>query len=198
MTVVVVGGHQRAIGDDDLGDAVVDAPDFPVVRAQRAMGRVLLGVGGEGPVSVEAFERGPAQHIGDAELCPGVVVRAPPGGVSEAGWDVDEDRGDLGPADQDLGGVGHMASPWASGPGVGQCVHEPRPRWGRTGSLDRRCRVVLDTFAHLAGACSTGEALDQVQGHVDPGRDPGRGDDLAVVDEPFGVLHPDRRVEFGE
>ena len=41
---------------------------------------------------------------------------------------------------------------------------------------DRRRRVVLDAAAHLAGAVGSGEAIDQVQCHVDAGGDAGRSD----------------------
>src|SRR3954447_15109693 len=61
-----------------------------------------------------------------------------------------------------------------------------------------RAMVVLDVALDLAGAVRADQALDEVQGHVDAGGNPGGGDDVAVVD-PSGVfLDPDARIECGE
>jgi hypothetical protein len=48
--------------------------------------------------------------------------------------------------------------------------------------------VVLDAQLHHAGGALIGQPLGQVQGHVDAGRYPGRGDELAVLDPSLGQV----------
>ncbi|CAM5285311.1 hypothetical protein SANTM175S_03721 [Streptomyces antimycoticus] len=59
-------------------------------------------------------------------------------------------------------------------------------------------RVVLDATSHLTCALRRGQPGDQVQRHVDTGRDPGGGDHVTVVDEPLVGPYVDRRVELRE
>src|SRR6266511_3300192 len=66
------------------------------------------------------------------------------------------------------------------------------------GKLHRRERVVLDVSPDLLGTLDAGQPGEYVQGHVDAGRDAGRGDHVAVVHEAIVGTHLDGRVELGE
>lgn len=48
----------------------------------------------------------------------------------------------------------------------------------RTDGSDRGLRVVLDAAADLARSVDSGEAHDEVRGHVDPGTDAGGGHEV--------------------
>src|SRR6059058_5047034 len=75
---------------------------------------------------------------------------------------------------------GASSSRSASGSGNRPRTHsEHRPRNG----LVRRLRVTLDVAAHLARLVRCAETADEMQCHVDAGRDSGGGDDVSVVDE---------------
>ena len=58
-----------------------------------------------------------------------------------------------------------------------------RRRLLRRAGVEGRVGVVLDAELDRLGDLRPDLAGDQVQGHVDPGGDPGGGDDLAVLDE---------------
>ncbi len=63
---------------------------------------------------------------------------------------------------------------------------------------DWGCWVVLDPSAHLSRSFDARQAVDEVEGHVDPCGDASRGDDVAVVHEPLVASNQDRRVELGQ
>src|SRR6478735_10955237 len=63
---------------------------------------------------------------------------------------------------------------------------------------DRWFWVVLDVPAHVFRAFDRVETCDEVEGHVDPRRDPCGRDDLAAVDEPVVGPHLDGGLELGE
>ena len=69
---------------------------------------------------------------------------------------------------------------------------------GQSPRSHRRLGVVLDVTPHLSRPLDGVEPRDEVQRHVDPGRDARRGHDLAAVDEPVVGAHLDRRVELRE
>src|SRR5688572_22256927 len=95
-----------------------------------------------------------------------------------------------------MGQAWRRPSATASSPSA-SCVAN---RWGRSPSSpatpeppsDRRFGVVLDGALDALRFLDTAQAGDEVQGHVDAGRHAGRGDHLAVVDEP--VVGPDLDV----
>src|SRR5919106_5025683 len=79
----------------------------------------------------------------------------------------------------------------------------PRPMMRRPATptepqsaLDRRLRLVLKAPLDLAGAIFGMEPSDQMEGHIDPGRDPCRGDDVAVVDKTVLPSCLDGAVDF--
>jgi hypothetical protein len=53
----------------------------------------------------------------------------------------------------------------------------------RAGELVRRGWVVLDVAPHLACLVRRAEPSDEVERHIDPGRDAGRRDHVADIDE---------------
>ena len=55
--------------------------------------------------------------------------------------------------------------------------------FARRAGIERRLGVVLDSELNGLRQLRPGLAADKVQRHVDPGRDAGRGDELAVLDE---------------
>src|SRR5579884_671727 len=81
-----------------------------------------------------------------------------------------------------------------------QSLDEP-PVGPHTGALVRRPWVVLDVTTHLAGFLRGAEPTDQVERHVDTGRNARGGDHLAAVDEAFIGARDDvaaERQEFVE
>ena len=63
---------------------------------------------------------------------------------------------------------------------------------------DVQRRFVLHVAPDGLGAVRRVEPCDEMQRHVDPGRDAGGGDDLAAVDEPVVRAHLDRRIDLVE
>src|SRR5881394_4593583 len=71
------------------------------------------------------------------------------------------------------------------------------PRYGLPGRPDSShgwFRVVLDVMAHFPRLLHGVEPSDEVERHVDPGRDAGRGHDLARVDEALVRPHVDSEL----
>src|ERR1700745_3418472 len=74
-------------------------------------------------------------------------------------------------------------------PGLGSCA-VPGSDW--------RGWVVLYFAPYLTGAIGAGQPGDQMQCHVDPRGNAGRGHHVTVVDEALVAAHVDGRVEFAE
>jgi len=70
-----------------------------------------------------------------------------------------------------------------------ECPIGPDECSGRSGR-------VLDAVADLLGSLDVGEPFDDVQGHVEPGRDARGGDDVSVVDLAPPGPDGDARVEL--
>ena len=114
------------------------------------------------------------------------LLRAAPGSVAEVSpqnrLGRDGDRGSLRPRSGKPSG----APPPQAATRVPLLRRQPGAL-GRTGCSGGR-----------RGALEGVQARNEVEGHVDPGRDPRRSDDLAAVDKPVVGSQLDGRLELGE
>ena len=64
--------------------------------------------------------------------------------------------------------------------------------------LHGRLGVVLEHAPHPLGLLLSAQPVDEVEGHVDAGRDPGGGDDVAVVDVALVGSDVDGGIDGGQ